>query len=287
MNMKLTTDIFSTRELSMLIWIFVGLTLMMFNKDIRISFVEIFKLFFGKQIGRIFLLMTVYVTLTLFLLKKFGTWDFSLLKDTLFWFVSVALVLFFSINNAKNIHFFKDIVKDSFKWSIALEFFVNYYTFSFRTELILMPTIFLLAGINAYSQTDKKYDQVSKFLTNIFAIIGMTFFLYVSYKTFYNYQEFFTLHTLFSFLLPPILTVLLVPFLYLLALYMNYEILFIHVDFMTNDSDKRKILKKEIILLANLNLNRLIRISQKLNKFDVYHSEDIKTLLRTLINEPL
>jgi hypothetical protein len=285
MNMKLITDIFSTRELSLLIWLLIGLTAMMFGKDMRKSLGGIFKLLFGKQIGIILLLLTVYVTATLFLLHKIGTWDFTLLKDTIFWFVSVALVLFFSINKAKDTHFFKDIVKESFKWTIALEFFVNFYTFSLLTELILMPTTLFLAMTLAYSQTDKKYEQVSKLLTNIFAIIGLTFFAYVTYKTFYNYQDFFTLHTLFSFLLPPILTVLLIPFLYLLALYMNYEVLFIRVDFMTNDSDKKQSLKREILLLANLNLNRLTSISKKLNKFDYYHSDNSKTYLRTLINK--
>lgn len=283
--MKLITDIFSTRELSLLIWLLIGLTAMMFGKDMRKSLGGIFKLLFGKQIGIILLLLTVYVTATLFLLHKIGTWDFTLLKDTIFWFVSVALVLFFSINKAKDTHFFKDIVKESFKWTIALEFFVNFYTFSLLTELILMPTTLFLAMTLAYSQTDKKYEQVSKLLTNIFAIIGLTFFAYVTYKTFYNYQDFFTLHTLFSFLLPPILTVLLIPFLYLLALYMNYEVLFIRVDFMTNDSDKKQSLKREILLLANLNLNRLTSISKKLNKFDYYHSDNSKTYLRTLINK--
>jgi hypothetical protein len=257
----------------------------MFGKDIRNSLVGIFKLLFGKQIGTILLLLTVYVITTLFLLKKFGTWDFTLLKDTIFWFVSVALVLFFSINKAKDTHFFKDIVKESFKWTIALEFFVNFYTFSLLTELFLMPAIFFLTMTLAYSQTDKKYEQVSKLLTNIFAIIGLTFFVYVTYKTFYNYQDFFTLHTLFSFLLPPILTVLLIPFLYLLALYINYELLFVRVDFMINDSEKKQSLKREIFLLANLNLNRLTSISKKLNKLDVYHSDNLKTYLRALTNK--
>ena len=283
--MKLITDIFSTRELSLLIWLLLGLTAMMFSKDMRKSLGGMFKLLFGKQIGTILLLLTVYLTIILFLLNKIGTWDSTLLKDTIFWFATTALVLFFSINKAKNTHFFKDILKESFKWTIALEFFVNFYTFSLLTELIVMPTILLLAMTLAYSQTDKKYEQVSKLLTNIFSIVGLTFFTYVTYKTFYNYQDFFTLHTLFSFLLPPILNVLIIPFLYLLALYMNYEELFLRVDFMTNDTDKKQSLKREILLLANLNLNRLTSISKKLNKFDFYHSDDLKIYLRTLTNE--
>jgi len=146
---------------------------MMFSKSIRKSLGEILRLLFGKQIGTILLLLTVYITAILFLLHKIGTWDFSLLKDTIFWYVSIALVLFFSINKAKDTLYFKYIVKESFKWTIALEFFVNFYTFSFLTELILMPTTLFLAMVLAYLQTDKKFEQVSKVLTNIFTIIGL------------------------------------------------------------------------------------------------------------------
>ncbi len=283
--MKIITDILSTRELSLLIWLFVGFIALMFGKNTRNSLGEIFKLLFGKQIGTILLLLTVYVIATLFLLNKFEAWDFTFLKDTIFWYVSVALVLFFSINKAKDTQYFKEIVKESFKWTIVLEFFINFYTFSLLTELIVMPVVLLLTTLLAYSQTDIKYEQVNKLLTKILSVIGLTFFGYVSYKTFYNYQDIFTQYTLFSFLLPPILTVLLIPFLYLLALYMSYEVLFIRVDFMTNDSDQKKTLKREILFLANLNLNRLTSISKMLNKFDYYHSKNLKTYLRALIDE--
>lgn len=66
---------------------------------------------------------------------------------------------------------------------------------------------------------------------------------------------------------------------------MNYEELFIRIDSMTNDKGKRRLIKKEIFLLANLNLNRQTAISKKMNKFDSYHSGNLKSYLRTLTGQ--
>lgn len=276
-------DIFSTRELSLIIWIGLGLTAMMFVSDIRDGFFGILKRLFGKTIGTILLMLTTYVTLLLFVLYKFTLWDFSLLKDTIFWFFTTALVLFFTINKAKTSSYFEKIIKENLKWAIAIEFVINFYTFNLTKELLLVPIIIFLAVIQAVSDTDKKFIQVSKLLKNVSVILGLALLAYVGYKTFKNYQDVFTVHNLFSLLLPPLLTVLLIPFLYLLAIYMNYEELFVRLNIMTNDSKKKKLLKKEIILTANINLNRLNTINRNLNKFDWYHSNDIKTYVQTII----
>ena len=146
-----------------------------------------------------------------------------------------------------------------------------------------MPTILFLTLTQAVAQTDKKNEQVSKFLKNFLAFIGLTFFVIVVYMTFKNYQEVFTTHNLFSFLLPPILTVLLIPFLYFLAVFMNYEELFNRLNALTNDNEKKQLLKKQILLTANLNLNRLTAISKNMNKFDWFNSDNLKSYIKTLV----
>ncbi len=282
MNMNNLLDIFSTRELSLLIWLGLGLTATMFSKSMRDGLGGVLKLIFGKTIGTILLMLTLYASLLLFLLYKLGFWDISLLKDTIFWFCTTALVLLFTINKAKTNNYFKDIIKENLKWVIAIEFIVNFYTFSLVKELLLVPIVIFLALLQGVSQSDKRFIQVSKFLENIFAFIGLGLIAFVVYMTFKNYQEIFIIDNLFSFLLPPLLTILLIPFLYLLAIYINYEDLFVRVNFMTNDRKKNKLLKKEILLNAKLNLSRLTTISKKLNKFDWNHSDNIRSYIQTL-----
>jgi hypothetical protein len=147
----------------------------------------------------------------------------------------------------------------------------------------MFPIIIILALTQAFSQTDKKNETVAKLLTNILALIGTTYFLYALYKTFKEYNNLLTLNTLTSFLLPLFLTILILPFFYLVALYMHYEELFIRVDFMTNDDELKRKMKKQIFLASHFNLNRLTTIKQKLRKFDLFHSTDVKQYLKALV----
>lgn len=276
-------DIFSTRELSIIIWLGLALTVMMFSKNIRKGIGGVVKGIFGSIIGTILLLLAAYVSLLIYFLYNIDFWSIFLLKDTIFWFCTTALVLFFTINNAKTNIYFKDIFKENLKWAIIIEFIVNFYTFSFWKELLLVPVMVFLAMLLAFAQADNKFIQVSKLLENLFAIIGIALLGFVTYMTFTNYQDVFKVQNLFTFLLPPFLTVLLIPFLYLVAIYMNYEELFARINCMTNDYEKKKLLKREIVLVANLNINRLDSISKNINKFYWYHSDDIKTYIKSLI----
>lgn len=156
------------------------------------------------------------------------------------------------------------------------------YTFSLTTELILFPIIIILAMTQAFSQTNKMNEQVTKLLTNILNIIGTTYFLHVIYKTLFDCKNVFTLHNLNSLVLPIFLTTLILPFYYLLAVIIQYEELFICADFITNDKKKSKVLKREIVMNAKLNLNKIKTIKNNINKFDIYHSTDIKHYTKTI-----
>ncbi len=228
-------------------------------------------------------LLTVYVLVSILLLHYLLLWNISFIKDTLFWFFGFALVTFFNINKAKDVDYFKTIFKESFKWTLLIEFIVSFYTFSLTTELIMFPIIIVVAGTQAFSKADKKNEKVTSLLTNILALIGTTYFLYALFETFNKYNRLLTLNTLNSFLLPLLLTILSLPFFYFVALYMHYEELFIRVDFMTNDNKLKKRMKREIFIAAHVNLNRLTMIKQKLNKFDLYHSTDIKQYLKNIL----
>lgn len=269
------TDIFSTREIALFIWALVFVGLFSIKKEFRKSIVGLIGTFFSKHIIRYFALMVVYVLLTIYLLSHIGLWDSSLTKDTVFWFFTVALVTFFTANKARDFGFFKEIIRDSIKWIIIIEFLINFYTFSLGTELIFVPIMIFITVIQAYSATDRKHELVEKFFTKIIIVIGLAFFVYVAYETITQYQKTFTIQNLKSLLHPIIMTVLFLPFAYLLALFMIYELLFVRVDFLTRDKQTGKRLKRQIMWTANFNINRLNRISRNLNIFD-FSATDIK-----------
>lgn len=141
--MSILTSLFSTRELAIFTWVISLLLLLSFNRGTRGASWQLLRAFCDKKILGVFTLMVVYVAIITWMICRVGLWDFPLLKDTVFWFFTVASVTFFNINKADDLNFFKDIVLDSVKLTVIVEFLVNFYTFSLWIEFIIVPLVII------------------------------------------------------------------------------------------------------------------------------------------------
>lgn len=215
-------------------------------------------------------------------LKSLGFWTSADIKDSIFWLFSVALVLIFSLNKAKDSNYFKTIVIDTIKVIAILEFVINFYNFSLVMELILQPFLILILMLQAITELDSKNGQATKLLTNLIAIFGFGLLIYSIYKMANGYSDFFKLGTLHSFILSILLTILYLPYLYCLSLYNLYESYFIRLDFMTVKKEKVKKVKKFIRLRAHLNINRLNRIMERIDKKVFYENTDLKDYIKLI-----
>lgn len=265
---------FSNREIALFVWIFILIVAMSISKSIRKSMGRVLKIFFSKTILTTFALFILYVSIVLFGLQKIGFWDWSLLKDTIFWTFGFAIVLVFRANKTKRISDFKTILKDAVKWTIVVEFLVAFYTFSLNTELIILPILFFIGMLQAYSDTDTKYSQVSKLLKTVSSLTGLVILGYVTYKTFYQGGELISIGNFKSLILPIILTALFIPFVYLLSVFMIYEETFVNLKIFIKDDKLRKHLKRQTLKIAKLNLDKLSNISENIIKERPYTLED-------------
>jgi hypothetical protein len=282
--MNVWTDIqavFNNREIALLFWIALIVLVVLLSK-LRKSLVPIFKILTGKMFLIFFSLIGAYLYGIILLLKNLEVWQTSNLKDFLFWLFSVGLILVFKINEAKSNAYFKGIFLAAIKWTILLEFIVNLYSFSLFTEIIILPILVFLAMTQAFAEMDEKHKMVSKFLQNVIAVAGLLIFSYSLYKTIVNFDDVLTFQNLVSFLLPSTITVLFIPFVYFLALYSTYEIYFIHLDFMTVKKDKVKEVKKLILRIANINLDKLLRIKKNFEKRVFYDDTDLTVYVQEI-----
>lgn len=282
--MNFWTDIqaiFNNREIALLFWIALIVLAVLLSK-LRKSLVPIFKILTGKMFLIIFSLIGIYLYGIILLLKYLEVWQSSNLKDVLFWFFSVGLILVFKINDAKSNAYFKGIFLSAIKWTIILEFIVNLYSFSLFTEIIILPVLVFLAMTQAVAEMDEKHKMVSKFLQNVIAVAGLLIFSFSLYKTVINFDAVLTFQNLIVFLLPSTITILFIPFVYFLALYSTYESYFIQLDFMTVKKDKVKEVKKLILRIANINLDKLLRIKKNFEKRVFYDDTDLKDYVQEI-----
>jgi len=250
---------FNTREIAIIFWLFVLIIWAFFQKNIRKSLFGVLISLFQIKILSVIIAAIVYTGLTVLLLAKIKIWDWTLLKDTIYWFLAVGFVLLMNINKAnQKKEFFIKILKDNLKIILILEFILTLYTFNLITEIILVPILVLIGAMSAVSGLKKEYLQVKKIIDFILSLIGTFFIVFAFGKIFSDFQDIMTSQNLKTFILSPLFTFAFIPFVYFFALIMTYETLFVRLSiFNKNDPDLIKFTKRKIIRSCHLNLAKL------------------------------
>lgn len=257
---------FSNRETALFVWGFAILGVIMLKKDIRKVFIGVLKAFFVKKIFLVFASFILYISLWIFILFKIGFWDKSLLKDTILWTFGFASLTIINVNKVKSKAYFKEIFIDSIKWAVVIEFIVSFYTFSLRTELLILPIVTFAAIMQVFSKREEEYKQVNTLMTKFLLMFSIIIFVYTLYKTVTLWSALMTTDNFKSFLLPIFMTILFMPFIYALALVIEYEQLFIRLDFLTKDKEQAKKIKYQILQIASFDLDKLGNISKNIAK---------------------
>ncbi len=280
--MHYLSQIFNNRELSLLIWISVFIIALLPSKQIRQGLKGILMTLFAKQILVPIIVMILYISLIIFIFFSLQFWDVSLLKDTIFWAFGVAFVLFFNTTKAiKEDDFFKKTILDNLKLILILEFILNLYSFNIYIELIIVPFLIFIVLLSAFSNGKEEYKLTKRFFDYLIAIIGIGYLIYAIFNIIIDFNNFATLTNLKSFLLPPILTIIFLPFIYFIALYSLYQTFFIRIKFGTYNNKKiEKYTRKKVFKMCLLNFNKLKKISKELMWFKAKDKKEVKELLR-------
>lgn len=256
-------NLFSNREIALFLWVFIIIIFLSLNKPIRKSFRPVLKAFFSKRILIAVLCLLLYVSAIVFALHCIRYWDISILKDTIFWTFGFAFVLMFRMNDIKRFKDFRIVLKVALKWTLVVEFIVAFYSFPLALEIIIFPIILFIGLMQVYSEAYTEHQQVNRILLNILSVIGFVIFCCSAYMTFFNSETLFSIQNGKVFLLPIILTMLFLPFIYLLSLYDMYAVLFVRLRIFIKDDSIRRKVKRRVLMVANVNIERLSNISQR------------------------
>ena len=227
----------SNREIAFFIWTSIFLLFIILYKPIRKSIPPLIKTFFAKSLVTIHLSFLAYVLSLFVILQSLGFWDSSLIKDSIFWTFGFAFILLMKVTKMTHSKDFLGVLKDAVKWTIIFEFLVAFYSFSLTTELFLLPILTFIILLQAYSETKEEYKLVSNFFKWIVNLFGLSLLGYISYKTFFDRGELVSIANIKSFVLPIILTILFIPYLYFISLFAVYESLFVRLNFLIKEQN--------------------------------------------------
>jgi len=227
--------------------------------------------------------MILYVVGIVWLLAAIGVWDVQLLKGTIEWFFFGALPLMLSSATARGTDgVLMKTVKDSVRIVILFEFLINTYTFPFFVEIFLVPLLALITMLDVVVGSKKEYAIMGKTIKVAQISAGFVILGFAVGQAIVDFQNLKTLETLRSVCLVPLLTMLIIPFIYIALVTMNYEIVFLRLNFRTEMSPRvRQYAKRRIIGYSGLSLSRLQYLlrNHMVDLMNIEEKSDVDSLL--------
>lgn len=215
-------EVFNNRELATILWAIVFLIWAVTKPNILHSIGNLFNAVMRMWI--IFLSMVAYVVLSVFVLHELSLWNMSLLKITIFWFFGWAIIVLMNSNKAgveKN--YLKNTLAGIVGLTVLVSFIADFYTFPFFVEVFLVPFAVFITVLATFSGMKDTYRPVHIFLSWIMITFGILIIGINLYRAISNFRDFATIGTLQEFLLPILLSMMFLPFVYLLVVYMKYQ----------------------------------------------------------------
>ena len=220
--------VFNIREQAYLLWSMPVLIWLLSSKKMRKPRGSVVKAFFCRQFIYIYVIAIAYISCTIFLLHEINIWDKSLFKDTIMWFLFVALPLMFQSGKIDSFQkFLKEIVGPLIVFSTLFEYIIGLYTFALWIEVLMVPALVMLGGMLAVSERKSEYAQVNKLLKGTQSFSGLIAILFILIHLIQHYQEYTNWTVLMQFLMPLFLSLLFLPLLYGIAIFVHYETAFV------------------------------------------------------------
>jgi len=252
----------NSRQLAAALWVALLVGYLLWKPGLRQSLLNLVRVAANRQILLCVLLVTVYVWWEVTVLARLELWDASHVAKTWLWIFGVGLVSLWGVATAEDApRFIKEAVAKNFKLSVLLSFLVNFYTFPFLVEFLLVPIIVLFAGVQAVSEVksrrEEEYKAVKKFANRVLVLAGLAAFVYAAYFVFTDLKSFAKIETLKKFLVPIELSLLFVPLIYFFAVLSTYERLLFRLRAFAKEEVIYDFVKWRIIWKCNIDLRRL------------------------------
>lgn len=248
----------NSREWAVLLWLTVAVLVGLLHKAIRTSMFGVVKAFLNPKIIGPLVLMTAYIWLEVWLGSKLSLWNPDLTKDTIVWAVTSGLVLFFKLDEATTQpKFFRRRVWAAFKITVFIEVFINLFVLSLPAELILQPFLVLVVALSATAALNPDHKAVKKLMDGILSVVGFGLLFFVARHLITNWHVIDKGDLLLQLLLPVWLSIGLLQFMYVFALYANYEMTFLRIRFFAKSWRPRLRAYLALIIVLNFQTRKV------------------------------
>lgn len=251
------------REISILIWLLMGLIWMLFYEKPRSTFTNSLKILFDYKLLTIFGSIIIYSVCIIFMLNEFNFWEPGLLKETIICILSIGImgVVEFESKTKSLKQHIRSLIFGSIKLIVLIQFFTSFYVLSLIAELILIPFLFVLAALHTVSSNnegrDNSYLPVTKLLSRIIAIATVSLLIFSTIQFIDKPQNLLTILNLKELLLPIIMTLFYIPVLTLISVVSAYINFYLLLDRVINNKQMVRYAKLKVFLKCKFDLSSL------------------------------
>jgi hypothetical protein len=278
--------IFTNREVVSIALLVIFISWGLFQKNVRSQIPSFIKCLFAWKLVVVFIYAVLVFVGIIFLISKIINFDIYTVKDSIVWFFSIGLGLIFgNINGSKftKNEIINNVIIDPLKLTVLIQFLVSSYVFPIYIEIIQVPLLTVVVMCEAYSKNKKEYESANKVFHTIMALTGWYLIIYVVSCAIVDYKNIFTAKYWISYFLPTLLTLLYLPFAYIIVIISKYELQFLRYDRI----DNRKLiglLKLRVILYAKFSIKKIDGLCSVLNYnyYGINTKNDINEYIQSL-----
>lgn len=278
-------ELFNSREIAAGAWLAVVLIVVTFLLGPRQILAVLLDILQSVVLFVLVTLACAYLTSAVYGLLKIGFWEPTLLKGTIFWAILSGSVLIFRSLGSKGADVtFGSFLRDNLKVIVIIEFLVSSYTFSLVFELIMWPILVALVAANALLESQEQYEAPAKFTSACLVIFGWVVIVQAAWRALADLGDFATTLTLREFLLPLVLSLLLLPFIYLSQVFSCYDTIFRRLSLsleLQKNSSLKSYARWRIIRICGLDTAKLRQLcgSNEVRLMQIRSKEDVDSLL--------
>lgn len=274
------SDIFSTREIAIGIWLLIFIIFVFASSKIRKSAIDVLKAACTPKLSIPFIGMLIYAVLLVFMLTLLPIWKLIYIKDIVLWVLFAGVPSCFkAIERQIDEHYFLNMILDNLKFIVLVEFIINSFTFNIIVELIMLPAIVFIFMLDTVAGTKAEFLSLKKVTTWIITFLGLAIFWFIFKEAWSSYHNLRIVDLLVSFFIPFVFSCLYMPIAYMFAIYAKYEILFLRMSFKEpKDRVVQQNHRKAVLRACGLSYKRICRfekecvnnmyVSMKQNEFD-------------------
>ena len=207
----------------------------------------------------------LYAGTLVYVAHRYELWHASSAKETVYWFLGTAVVL--AGNTAdltRKPHFLRELfvkVLGVGFLAVVLEFAVNYYTFHFLVEVVLVFLITVTALVQGVA-TRPEHAQVRSTCGWTLAVIGSVLIAVTAVRALADLHGLLTRANAEALLISPVFTLAVIPFLYAWGLVIGYEHVLVRVGHLEGRGPYPRGVRWAVFRACGFKLRRIRRFTQ-------------------------